>query len=124
MELNLVVPIYNEEPILRQLHQAIVDALDPLLMPWKVYYVNDGSRDRSAELLLELQREDARVVVVELSRNWGHQAALTAGLSVADGDAVVFMDGDLQDPPEVLDRFVARWDRGRIPRLAPSAVEG
>jgi glycosyltransferase involved in cell wall biosynthesis len=110
--INLVIPIYNEEVLIRRLHQEISNALAELDEPWQVIYVNDGSKDRSLELLRELQREDPRVVVVELSRNWGHQAALTAGLSAAKGDAVVFMDGDLQDPPRVILDLIAAWRKG------------
>jgi dolichol-phosphate mannosyltransferase len=79
---------------------------------WEVIYVNDGSRDHSLPLLLQLQASDHHVVVVELSRNWGHQGALTAGLSVAKGDAVVTMDGDLQDHPSVIPRMIDRWRCG------------
>ncbi len=100
--LSIVIPIFNEEPIIERLHRELVDAVCDLDMPWEVVYVNDASNDRSLELLLNLQRNDARVVVVELSRNWGHQSALAAGLSQARGDAVVLMDGDLQDPPQVI----------------------
>jgi dolichol-phosphate mannosyltransferase len=86
--------------------------MDSLDLPWEVVYVDHGSRDRSAELLLERQATDPRVVLVRLSRNWGHQPAITAGLSVARGDAVVLMDGDLQDPPSVIPQLVAEWQRG------------
>jgi dolichol-phosphate mannosyltransferase len=110
--LVLVVPIYNEEELVHRLHKEVCTALEGLDMPWRVIYVNDGSRDRSLDLLLQVQREDPRVTVVELSRNWGHQAALTAGLSLADGDAVVLMDGDLQDPPRVIPELVTAWRKG------------
>jgi polyisoprenyl-phosphate glycosyltransferase len=79
---------------------------------WEIVYVNDGSRDRSLSLLVDIQRRDPRVTVVEFSRNFGHQAALTAGLQVARGDAVMLMDGDFQDPPEVLPRMVEAWKGG------------
>jgi dolichol-phosphate mannosyltransferase len=77
-----------------------------------VVYVNDGSKDSSLELLHQLQAEDPRVVIVDLSRNWGHMGALHAGLRIARGDAVVLMDGDLQDPPEVVPKLVAAWRGG------------
>ena len=108
----LVVPVYNEESIVRLLHRETAAAMEATGQPWRVVYVDDGSRDRSLELLLELQREDPRVSVLELSRNWGHQAALTAGLAHADGDAVVLMDGDLQDPPSVIPDLVVAWRKG------------
>jgi glycosyltransferase involved in cell wall biosynthesis len=108
----LVVPVYNEEPIVRRLHAEVAAAMQVTGLPWRVIYVDDGSRDRSLELLLELRREDPRVSVLELSRNWGHQAALTAGLAHADGDAVVLLDGDLQDPPRVIPDLVTAWRKG------------
>ena len=79
---------------------------------WEVVYVNDGSRDSSLKLLTELQAKDAHVVVVDLSRNWGHMGAISAGLQTARGDAVVLMDGDFQDPPEVVPELVAAWRGG------------
>lgn len=109
---SLVMPLYNEEQLVPLLHAAVVDALDRLDEPWEVVYVNDGSRDRTLELLLERQREDPRVTVVELSRNWGHNAAITAGLQVARGDAIAMMDGDLQDPPELIPQMIAKWREG------------
>jgi dolichol-phosphate mannosyltransferase len=86
--------------------------MQSLDLPWEVVYVDDGSRDRSAQLLLERQAGDPRVVLVRLTRNWGHQPAIAAGLTVAKGDAVVLMDGDLQDPPSMIPRLVAEWKRG------------
>ena len=108
----LVVPVYDEEAIVRRLHDEIVAAMRTTGLPWRVIYVDDGSRDRSLELLLAVRREDSRVSVLELSRNWGHQAALTAGLAHADGDAVVLMDGDLQDPPAVIPALITAWKKG------------
>ena len=110
--ISLVVPVYNEEAIVGTLHARIRAVMDRLAEPWQVVYVNDGSRDRSLELLLKLQRDDPAVVVVELSRNWGHQPAVSAGLTIARGDAVILMDGDLQDPPEVIPDLVAAWQAG------------
>lgn len=110
--ISLVVPVYNEEKLIDTLHARVVKVMDSLQTPWQVVYVNDGSRDRSLEMLLGHQAADPRVLVVELSRNWGHQPAITAGLSVAEGDAVVLMDGDLQDPPEVIPELAAAWRNG------------
>jgi glycosyltransferase involved in cell wall biosynthesis len=110
--IDLVVPIYNEEVLIDRLHSEVVRAMDQVDADWEVIYVNDGSQDRSLELLQMLQREDERVVIVDLSRNFGHQAAITAGLSIARGDATVLMDGDLQDPPAVIPELVAAWRRG------------
>jgi dolichol-phosphate mannosyltransferase len=110
--LSVVIPIFNEEVLIDRLHKEVSAAAGSVGEPWEVVYVDDGSRDRSRELLLQLQQDDPHVVVVELSRNWGHQAALTAGLSVAKGDAVVLIDGDLQDPPRVIVELVAAWRSG------------
>ncbi len=110
--ISIVVPILNEEVVIPRLHQEIVAAMDTTDVPWEVVYVNDGSTDRSLELLLGIQRADRRAVIADLSRNWGHQPALTAGLTIAQGDAVVLMDGDLQDPPSVIPEMIDAWRSG------------
>lgn len=110
--LSVVIPIYNEEEIIDRLHAAVVEVMEEIGEPWEVVYVNDGSRDTTLPRLLSYQAADPRVVVVELSRNWGHQPAITAGLQTARGQAVILMDGDFQDPPDVLPKFVAAWRRG------------
>ena len=110
--ISIVVPIFNEQELVRLFHAAVADAMNDLGETWEVVYVNDGSRDSSLDLLRELQLEDTHVVVVDLSRNWGHMGAISAGLQTARGDAVVLMDGDFQDPPEVLPKLVAAWRGG------------
>ena len=110
--ISIVTPIYNEQELLHRLHGEVVAAMEAENIPWEVIYVDDGSRDRSLSILLELKASDPRVIVVELSRNWGHQPAVTAGLSVAQGDAVILMDGDLQDPPSVIASMLEKWRNG------------
>jgi len=110
--ISVVVPIYNEQEVIPLLHDAVAKAMSKTADRWEVVYVNDGSKDSSLVLLRNLQLEDRHVVVVDLSRNWGHMGAISAGLRTANGDAVVLMDGDLQDPPEVIPEFVAAWRRG------------
>jgi polyisoprenyl-phosphate glycosyltransferase len=110
--ISVVIPIYNEEEILPILHQRVSDVMNDLGEDWEVVYVNDGSVDSTLPMLRQLRSADHHVVVVDLSRNFGHMGALTAGLSTAQGDAVVLMDGDLQDPPEVIPEFVAAWRNG------------
>lgn len=110
--ISVVIPIYNEEEIISLLHAAVVDAMREVDDSWEVVYVNDGSKDASLELLRRLQEDFPQVVVVELSRNWGHMGALWAGMQTARGDAVVLMDGDLQDPPEVIPEMIAAWRSG------------
>ncbi len=110
--LSVVIPIFNEEEVLDGLHASVSAVLDDVGEPWEIVYVDDGSSDSSLEKILGYQSTDPRVTVVELSRNWGHQPALTAGMQVARGDAVVLMDGDFQDPPEVIAKFVKTWRAG------------
>lgn len=110
--ISVVVPIYNEEEILPLLHDAVVKAMSGLREGWEVVYVNDGSKDASLPLLRTMQSNDSHIVVVDLSRNWGHMGAISAGLQTARGDAVVLMDGDLQDPPQVIPEFIDAWRRG------------
>jgi dolichol-phosphate mannosyltransferase len=109
---SVVVPIYNEEEIVVRFHEAVAGALKDVVNEWEVVYVNDGSKDSSLELLKGLQEIDPHVVVVELSRNWGHMGAISAGLATARGRAVILMDGDFQDPPEVLPELIDAWRDG------------
>jgi dolichol-phosphate mannosyltransferase len=109
---SVVVPIYNEEALIVPFHEAVAVALKEAAEEWEVVYVNDGSTDSSLELLKGLQALDSHVVVVELSRNWGHMGAIAAGLNTANGQAIILMDGDFQDPPEVLPRLIAAWRKG------------
>ncbi len=110
--ISVVIPIYNEEEIIRLLHSEVSRVMNATGEEWEVVYVNDGSRDTSLELLQELQAEDPHIVVADLSRNWGHMGALWAGMKTARGDAVALMDGDLQDPPDVLPKMIAAWRGG------------
>jgi dolichol-phosphate mannosyltransferase len=114
--ISVVVPIYNEEENIAAFHCALENVLSHIAdvshENWEVIYVNDGSRDSSLSLLMELHERDPRLIVVEFARNFGHQAALSAGLETARGDAVILMDGDFQDPPEVLPDLVSAWKGG------------
>jgi dolichol-phosphate mannosyltransferase len=110
--ISVVVPIYNEEELIVRFHEVVGIALESARIPWEVVYVNDGSTDSSLELLRGLHAVDPRVVVVELSRNWGHMGAISAGLQTARGSAVILMDGDFQDPPEVLPQLIDAWRQG------------
>jgi glycosyltransferase involved in cell wall biosynthesis len=109
---SIVIPIYNEEEIFHLLHSAISTAMQSTKEDWEVVYVNDGSRDSSLDLLLQAQASDPHIVVVDLSRNFGHMGAIDAGLKTAEGDAIILMDGDLQDPPSVLPQMIAEWRKG------------
>jgi polyisoprenyl-phosphate glycosyltransferase len=110
--LSVVVPIYNEEELIVQFHEAVSASLRGVVADWEIVYVNDGSTDSSLSLLKGLQVFDRHIVIVELSRNWGHMGAITAGLRTARGGAVALMDGDFQDPPEVLPQMVDEWRKG------------
>jgi dolichol-phosphate mannosyltransferase len=110
--LSVVVPLYNEQENLPELHRRLTAALGELNIAYELVFVNDGSRDAMPGMLDELAARDPHLTAVHLSRNFGHQAAICAGIDVAAGQAVLLMDGDLQDPPEVLGRFVAAWRAG------------
>ena len=110
----IVVPVFNEEPVLPELLRRLSDVCATARdITWRVIIVNDGSRDRTAEIARGTVLSDDRFTLVELSRNFGHQAALAAGLAEANGaDATITMDADLQDPPELIPELVQRWREG------------
>jgi dolichol-phosphate mannosyltransferase len=110
--LSVVIPLYNEQENVRELYRRLETALKTLSCDYEVVLIDDGSRDETPQILDTLSAGDPRLVVIHLSRNFGHQAAITAGLDHARGRAVVIMDGDLQDPPEALPQFYARWRDG------------
>jgi len=109
---SIIIPIYNEENILPELHQRLEKVAAHLDGPVEVILIDDGSKDRSFEIMKELHARDPRIKSVRLSRNFGHQIAISAGLDLAGGTAVILMDGDLQDPPELLPEMIARWKEG------------
>jgi glycosyltransferase involved in cell wall biosynthesis len=109
---SIVVPLYNEQDVLPELARRIRAAVARLHGPAEIIFVNDGSVDGTLALLRALQFEDKAVRIVSLSRNFGHQAAVSAGLSYAEGDVVALLDGDLQDPPELLPEFFAKLEGG------------
>jgi dolichol-phosphate mannosyltransferase len=112
--LDVVVPLYNEEQGVESFHEGLAQATASLAVDLTIYYVNDGSTDATSAILSRIAETDSRVVVIELSRNFGHQAALSAGLDLAKGDVVVTIDGDGQHPleliPEMLRLFEAGYD--------------
>jgi dolichol-phosphate mannosyltransferase len=110
--LSLVLPIFNEEEVIPELHRQLQDFVARLGVTVEVVFVNDGSRDRSMQILREVAFGEPRYRIVSLARNFGHQTAITAGIDYARGDAVVVMDADLQDPPEVVLEMVAKWREG------------
>ncbi|HEX3346478.1 MAG TPA: glycosyltransferase family 2 protein [Acetobacteraceae bacterium] len=110
--LSVVVPIHNEEACISAFHQRTKTILDGMPVRYEIVYVNDGSRDRSMERLQAIRAESQNVAVIDLSRNFGKEIALSAGLDHAAGDAVVIIDADLQDPPELIPDLFARWQDG------------
>jgi polyisoprenyl-phosphate glycosyltransferase len=107
--LSIVIPAFDEEAVLDAFHARLAATLDTIGAPAEVIYVNDGSRDRTLAVLERLRTADPRVALVDLSRNFGKEIALTAGLHHARGDAVVVIDADLQDPPELIPELLAPW---------------
>lgn len=110
--LSIVVPAYNEREVLPEFHRRVTAVLAAMNVEREIVYVNDGSRDGTLAVLHELRRSDPHVVIVDLSRNFGKEIALTAGIDHARGDAVVVIDADLQDPPELIPEMVKGWREG------------
>src|ERR1700734_3182574 len=110
--ISIVVPCHNEGANIATLHARISGILDPLNESWELVCVNDGSRDDTLLQLIALHNVDPRVRVIDLSRNFGKEAALTAGLDAARGACVIPLDADLQDPPEIIPELLAKWREG------------
>lgn len=109
---SIIAPVHNEEGVLPELYRRVHEVMAQTGEPWELILVNDGSRDWSAQIMYELHEADARVVGISLSRNFGFQVAVTAGLDHARGDAVFLIDADLQDPPEVMLEMIRKWHEG------------
>lgn len=111
-KISIVVPVYNEQDNLKEFHKRITAIMNNTGYDYNLVFVDDGSKDSSAFILKQLVEEDNHVEAYLLSRNYGHQMALTCGLDNADGDAVITMDGDLQHPPELLPELIRLWEEG------------
>ena len=110
---SLIFPVYNEEEVLPVLYDRVRQMIDQLPdYDFEVILINDGSRDQSLDLMQQFHAQDPRFKAVDFSRNFGHQVAITAGIDFATGDAVILMDADLQDPPEILPQFLNKWREG------------
>lgn len=109
---SIVAPVHNEEKVLHELHRRVCEVMQQTDQPWELVLVDDGSRDKSAEIIAELNQKDPRVKGISLSRNFRFQIAVTAGLEHTSGDAVILIDADLQDPPEVILEMIAKWREG------------
>ena len=110
--LSVVVPAYNEQEVITTFHERLTAVLNQLSLDREIVYVNDGSRDNTLDILRRLHEQDEHVCVVDLSRNFGKEIALSAGLEHAQGDAVIVIDADLQDPPELIPDLIKEWQNG------------
>lgn len=110
--LSVVVPVYNEEEVINESYRRLTEVLEKTGETYELIFVNDGSRDRTLELALEICANDKRVKLIDFARNFGHQLAITAGMDASSGDAVVVIDADLQDPPEVIPLMLEKWREG------------
>ncbi len=110
--ISIVVPLFNEELVISQMYRRVTEVMAGIDLGYELILINDGSRDKTVQIARELCRTDSHVRLISFSRNFGHQAAITAGLDKARGDAVVIIDADLQDPPEVIPQMVEKWRDG------------
>lgn len=110
--LTIVVPVFNEQDVLPTFHRRLIDALAPVGGDIEIIYVNDGSRDASAAIIEDIRQTDSRVGHISLSRNFGKESAMSAGLQASSGKAVVVIDADLQDPPELIPAMISAFDQG------------
>ncbi len=110
--ISIVVPVFNEEEVLPEFHRRLLSVIDSLPLDSEIIYIDDGSSDRTAGVLHDLKATDSRIAIIDLSRNFGKEIAMSAGLDFAHGDAVVVIDADLQDPPELIVDFIKHWDEG------------
>ncbi|MCK4966752.1 glycosyltransferase family 2 protein, partial [bacterium] len=109
---SVVIPIYNEQEIIPELYNRLTKVLSQYQESYEIIFIDDGGSDKSVEILKGFQKNDAHIKIISFSRNFGHQIAVCAGIDHASGDAVIIMDGDLQDPPEVLPLFIEKWKEG------------
>lgn len=112
IEYSFVVPAYNEEKNIPVLYEKIIRLMNQVKESWELIFINDGSKDRTLQILQELSEKDNHVKYIDLSRNFGHQLALSAGLHHASGKAIISMDCDLQDPPELILQMIEKWKNG------------
>jgi glycosyltransferase involved in cell wall biosynthesis len=110
--LDVIVPVFNEAQGLPAFYERLASVLNSVPFAWRILFINDGSSDATLAVCESLRARDPRVGVINLSRNFGHQAALTAGLDQAEADVVVMMDGDLQHPPDIIPTFIKAWEEG------------
>lgn len=113
-KISVVIPVYYEEEVVQKCYESLKENLDKVKenYSYEMIFVNDGSKDKTLEILEKIANLDKEVKVISFSRNFGHQAAVTAGLKYVTGDAIVIIDADLQDPPEVIPEMIKEWEKG------------
>ena len=109
---SIIVPVYNEEEVIRIFHERLINTINSLRYDFEIIYINDGSTDSSLEILKTLCDDDGRAGLIDLSRNFGKEIAMTSGIDHARGDAVIIIDADLQDPPELIEKLIEKWNEG------------
>ncbi|MED3967850.1 glycosyltransferase family 2 protein [Priestia megaterium] len=109
---SIVVPVYNEEEVIHETYRRLTEVMRSTKEAYELLFVNDGSKDRTAEIIKEYSEQDPAVVLLDFARNFGHQIAITAGMDYARGEAVVVIDADLQDPPELILEMIEKWKQG------------
>ena len=112
MELSIIVPVYNEEQNIDYLFERLSSVLEKLQTSYEIVCVNDGSKDNTLQRLVEFHQRNSRIKIINLSRNFGKEIALTAGIDYAGGRAIIPIDADLQDPPELIEKLVSKWREG------------
>ena len=109
---SVIIPMYNEQEVIKESYRRLDGVMRPLGEEYELIFVNDGSRDKTMEIMLEIAKNDKHVKIVDFARNFGHQTAVTAGMKYSSGDAVVIIDADLQDPPELIPGMLEKWKEG------------
>lgn len=111
-EISVIIPLYNEEKVINEMERKLSSVMQNMSMSYEIILVNDGSADRTLEMARSICAADSKVKLINFSRNFGHQFAITAGMDRSSGDAVVVIDADLQDPPEVIPEMIQKWQEG------------
>ncbi|TRZ37191.1 glycosyltransferase [Niallia circulans] len=112
VDYSIVIPVYNEEEVIEHTYERLKTVMQSADGNYELMFINDGSRDKSVDILLQLSEQDKTIKIVDFSRNFGHQIAITAGMDYATGNAIVIIDADLQDPPELILEMIQKWKEG------------